>query len=294
MPSSWFAYWRPEQIQHTLQAGILDHVGSQQFQRVSKGDTIWVVGTTRGKLFTVGHITVPEVLTQAQARARLSYVPWDAKWHVVVPEDRAEATRLVDLSAVSSQLRFASARSPRLAIKKGKVDSQQLRTLRQLREDSARLVLATWNRSRKKQDRAAHSGLSDLGELDSRREALFRREQHVLRELVVGAAATALCALCQRDLPIDLLVAAHIKRRSECTDAERRDYVSNVVPMCKLGCDDLFERGYVVVREGRIARGSRRASPAVKEYSADLIGRRCTRWNERTARYFRWHARKHS
>lgn len=50
---------------------------------------------------------------------------------------------------------------------------------------------------------------------------------------------------------MELLVAAHIKPRAKCSNQERRDW-ANIVPMCLLGCDALFERGRVAVVKGRL------------------------------------------
>jgi hypothetical protein len=53
-------------------------------------------------------------------------------------------------------------------------------------------------------------------------------------------------------LPTALLIAAHIKPRSKCTEDERRDFVNNVIPMCLLGCDALFELRFLVVADGKV------------------------------------------
>jgi hypothetical protein len=49
--------------------------------------------------------------------------------------------------------------------------------------------------------------------------------------------------------PVDLLVAAHIKRRSLCSETERRDLHNVAMLACKFGCDALFEEGYWLVSE---------------------------------------------
>jgi hypothetical protein len=88
--------------------------------------------------------------------------------------------------------------------------------------------------------------------LDQPHIVLARREQTFLRQYLFRDSQFGLCALCGENLSIALLVAAHIKPCAQCSDAERRDYANNVVPMCLLGCDDLFERGWVVVRDSRV------------------------------------------
>lgn len=46
---------------------------------------------------------------------------------------------------------------------------------------------------------------------------------------------------------VELLVASHIKRRSECSRGQKKDYRNNALAMCRCGCDELFELGYIVV-----------------------------------------------
>jgi len=51
------------------------------------------------------------------------------------------------------------------------------------------------------------------------------------------------CSLCGQLLPVELLVAAHIKPRSECSRRERLDFENIVFGVCVLGCDALYEKG---------------------------------------------------
>ena len=93
-----------------------------------------------------------------------------------------------------------------------------------------------------------------LGDLDKKRQVLTREEQGILRARLLGGSDHGTCFLCGEDLPVELLVAAHIKPRSKCSDAERKDW-ANVVRMCLLGCDALFERGHVTVLNDRLVIG---------------------------------------
>ena len=132
--------------------------------------------------------------------------------------------------------------------------------------------------------------LGALAELDSVRTAKVRLEQGILRNLLLKKGHFAECDICGERLPTDLLVAAHIKRRANCTDSERRAYKSNLMEACVFGCDGLFERGYLVVDKGRVARGPRKApSPAVERKISALRGRPCARWNAQSKKFFTWH-----
>lgn len=85
-----------------------------------------------------------------------------------------------------------------------------------------------------------------LGEMNRTVASLFRLEQGQLRRRVIPGA-TGICAICSREFSAGLLVAAHIKPRSECTENEQRDLDHIAVPMCLFGCDALFERGWISV-----------------------------------------------
>ncbi|MGH7553981.1 MAG: HNH endonuclease [Longimicrobiales bacterium] len=127
---------------------------------------------------------------------------------------------------------------------------------------------------------------------DKRIEVWRRTEQTMLRRYVLQGRDSGPCCLCRRKFPIEFLVAAHIKPRSKCTQPEKDDR-RNVVAMCRFGCDDLFERGYVYVAEGKIrANGSRieNATRPVKRYVTSLLSLgSCEEW-PRSRDFFEWHA----
>lgn len=75
-----------------------------------------------------------------------------------------------------------------------------------------------------------------------------RKEQPILKALLFKDASNMECSLCHKNLPTEIMVLAHIKPRSECSFSERTD-LSVVMPVCKIGCDDLFEKGYLIVSD---------------------------------------------
>ena len=77
------------------------------------------------------------------------------------------------------------------------------------------------------------------GPLDREHTAKGRVEQGYLRRLLFGDLKQGVCSLCARHLPVELLVAAHIKPRSECSHRERLDAPGIVFGVCILGCDAL-------------------------------------------------------
>ena len=128
------------------------------------------------------------------------------------------------------------------------------------------------------------------GPLDREHSVLGRMEQSYLRHTLFGEAEQAHCLLCGRLLPVGLLIAAHIKPRSECSRRERLDVENIVFSLCLLGCDALYERGLVSVADGgRILVSTAQSSSAIKSILSGFGRRRCDAWNEARAEYFRWH-----
>jgi hypothetical protein len=135
--------------------------------------------------------------------------------------------------------------------------------------------------------------LDESAVLDDRREVAARIEQGFIRQQLFRGKENERCAICGRLFPIDLLRAAHIKRRAACSPDEKRDYTNNVLPMCTLGCDELFERGYIVVRNGRVAKGKPGRTPPVDDYIARVIDTPCLAYYRDSGTYFDWHAELH-
>jgi hypothetical protein len=128
------------------------------------------------------------------------------------------------------------------------------------------------------------------GPLDREQSAIGRVEQSFLRRRLFGEVEEATCALCGRRVPLSLLVAAHIKPRSECSRRERLDAEHVVFSLCLLGCDALYERGLIGVRPGgEICLSEAHDSSILKRFLRAYSGRKCPAWKEATAEYFDWH-----
>lgn len=137
--------------------------------------------------------------------------------------------------------------------------------------------------------------LDEAAPLDDRRMVAVRMEQGFIRQQLFKGKQEQRCTICGHPLPVDLLRAAHIKRRASCSPDERRDYQHNVVPMCTLGCDELFERGYIVVQGGYVASGRRdQLTPKVADYISTVVGRPCIAYYRGSGHYFDWHAESHT
>jgi len=116
-----------------------------------------------------------------------------------------------------------------------------------------------------------------------------RLEQNILREWLFGEKDAENCAICGEEFSITSLIAAHKKRRAECSENERiNPYI--VMPLCLFGCDCMYERRYLRVQDRKIVKGSLPDNLTEKENSfiESMIGKSIdARWLEGEASYFR-------
>lgn len=135
--------------------------------------------------------------------------------------------------------------------------------------------------------------VSETDDLDKTTLATARKEQQMLRALLFQGKSQEECTLCQQVYPANLLVAAHIKPRANCSVAERKDYRNIVTPMCKFGCDDLYEKGYLCVVQGKVVENSNRPTTAALErYTAGIVGNIVNNWGTSQG-YYHHHAKHH-
>lgn len=122
----------------------------------------------------------------------------------------------------------------------------------------------------------------------------FRAEHGQLKKHLFDGKNESECALCGKMLPKGLLVTSHIKKRAECNAGERMDK-RVVMAACALGCDAVYERGYIKVSPaGVIEIGPRVATTEhLSAFVTDLVGKRVSAFTPQTAKYFAWHAKWH-
>jgi len=128
------------------------------------------------------------------------------------------------------------------------------------------------------------------GDLDATVLTSVRREQRKLRAKLLGDATTAGCALCGHIFPAACVRTAHIKRRATCTEQERRD-LTNIMFACTLGCDHLFELGYIYVDGAGVvqARSDVSVTQDLKEAIERVRGRICSEHTTASGPYFAAH-----
>jgi len=131
--------------------------------------------------------------------------------------------------------------------------------------------------------------------LDDRVERLQRTEQSFLRSKLFRDNKYAECCICGELMPVQLLVCAHIKKRAKCSDEEKRDFNNVVAAMCRLGCDELFERGYISVENGKVTSFPR--GPLLQKvdgYIKNLTGKKVSAYDSGSKKYFDWHLEEFS
>jgi hypothetical protein len=129
------------------------------------------------------------------------------------------------------------------------------------------------------------------GELDRKAAGWHRKEQAMGRRRLLKGKPDGTCQICGRAMKSEFLIAAHIKRRSECEDHEKRDLDGVMMLACKFGCDYLFEVGFFGVNGGKLL-----VSPALQDqvaiqYSENIKGRNISVL-EKQSKYFEWHYEK--
>lgn len=114
-----------------------------------------------------------------------------------------------------------------------------------------------------------------------------RKEQAALRSILFRSEPEAKCAICLRTFPTGIMVAGHIKPRSKCSTKERLD-PNVVMPVCKVGCDDFFEKGYIIVNESGVVQSNEGMfySSELKSLVNSLTGNLCSYFKEETESFF--------
>jgi len=127
--------------------------------------------------------------------------------------------------------------------------------------------------------------------LDSAGRIRLRKEDGFLRDQLFRGKVVEECGICGNKYPTQFLIAAHIKDRWHCTTEDRLDYENIAMPMCKLGCEELYRRNYVTVIDERVAVTKARVdSQDLKSILVRLQGRVCP-WFKGSRKYFDWHTR---
>ena len=297
-PTQWLQYWKPFQIKDAIsEPWLLNLSAGNQLAKVFPGDTVWIISVEPpGRLITLGPIHVERILYQQKAKTLLDDNVWQASWYIIDSSVDAFEAKYADISSIAPSLRFVSKKSPKIETKRGRVNGIQFQQMRRLAPKSAELISQEWNRAGSYSEWVIDNNnfleLEKLKSLDEKRATKARREQGILRRLLFGSKKTGQCGICGFEYPISLLVVAHIKPRSQCSDLERRDIKHNLMPLCSLGCDSLFEQGFISVKKGNVISGPNKTTTKdLKDKVDALKGLHCNYWSQDSRKYFDWKAK---
>ncbi len=108
-----------------------------------------------------------------------------------------------------------------------------------------------------------------------------RNEQKSLRKYLINNKPHS-CVMCDKELPLCLLEAAHIKPRSIITLKERKTII-NVELMC-LYCHTLYDRGLIGIKKGILIKSDQ------LEYNLDYKFMKSRYiYNIQNSKYFDYH-----
>jgi hypothetical protein len=129
-----------------------------------------------------------------------------------------------------------------------------------------------------------------VGDSSGKAEVNTRKEQKILQDYLIQSRTEAICHLCGKEFPVTFLVAAHIKKRADCTDGERKNLDVGMLA-CKFGCDDLYEKKYIFVDEKGIIRRnqSKSITKAMEPTIVSLDGKECSIWSDSNKEFFDAH-----
>lgn len=131
-------------------------------------------------------------------------------------------------------------------------------------------------------------------DLDTKSTTTGRKEQSRIRRLLFKNKPTGICSICNKEYPVKFLWAAHIKKRAKCSLDEKRDTRNIAAPMCKFGCDELYEKGYIGVEEGNVVQlKHNELTGNLQSYIDSITNNQCSSWNNKTRQYFEWHLNQH-
>lgn len=132
--------------------------------------------------------------------------------------------------------------------------------------------------------------LKNEDNLETQSKTTGRKEQAAIRRLLFRNKPTGVCCICNKEYPVKFLWAAHIKKRSKCTLDEKKDLENIAAPMCKFGCDELYEKGYIGVNNGNVIQlKDSDLTFDIQSYINAIANNSCLSWNDKTKYYFDWH-----
>jgi predicted HNH restriction endonuclease len=245
-------YWkvdsgiRPQIGQHMTTA----YAASNYLRRVKPGDVLWIVNVHQHQLYLLGRLKVEFVVDDTGiAQELVDPLPdewYDADWYAISNKYTIEPMREIQITHIADKLRFNSKVSEMLDMIDGRVDAQQLRTLRQLTVHSAQMMDDIWyNDAYTPQSVQDFLELSEDDAAYAEGKVVIRtvRERQRSRKLVNDAKAQfraehdgrLFCEVCGFDFDnaygIDYIEAHHTEPIASL-ETETENTVESVVMLC--------------------------------------------------------------
>lgn len=275
-----------------LWAPLEDKGGHKQpswetLDEVKPGDLVFHFA--KKKVRGISTVTSPSRIAEIRIRDR-------GQWQDLGREIEVEAQDFdftISLDEIPLELRTGSESGTDTPFdKNGKVKQGYLFKLPQA---GAQFLLTRLNLVNSEEQKSLDQQVKELlGDFSSGTDKLitgtFRREQRALRQHLIGNKKSGECGICGRLLSSNLLVASHIKPRNECSEKERTD-PSVVMLACVLGCDSLFDKGFIYIdKNGKIrVSGKSEPYPDLCKFISPMDGQVAKAYSERAKDYFEWH-----
>ncbi len=135
--------------------------------------------------------------------------------------------------------------------------------------------------------------LASLKSTDANSVTKTRKESGIFRKKLFPKNKPAICAICGKEYPAELMVAAHIKMRASCSQEERLD-INVVIPVCKFGCDELYEKGFITVdHKGSVIPSTQALgiTDELDEFLEGVRGNKVIGFSHDNELYYEWHRR---
>lgn len=148
MAADYLSYWKPATARRELREDsfLLNHSASKQYDRVARGDTVWIVTAwSGGHLVLLGPVFVDQRVDRETAVRILGTDDlWEASYHILAPAGRGARAREVDIGDLAADLRFES-KKDRLDLRDPSKVAGQLQSMRRVTPASAALLRERWS-----------------------------------------------------------------------------------------------------------------------------------------------------
>ena len=113
----YLAYWKPKNADYSDHSygGLLLHAVSAYYEKVRKGDTVWIVTSKTGVFSLLGPIVVNEITGTREAERRLGMSDlYDADFHIFPADGTAAKMKWIDVTTELPKLWFSGTKNNRL------------------------------------------------------------------------------------------------------------------------------------------------------------------------------------